>query len=45
LGNIKTVIDLTANGREQSHLSFDTSHPLNAIQTHPEINAVLFSLN
>jgi 3',5'-cyclic AMP phosphodiesterase CpdA len=45
LGNIKTVIDLTANGREQSNLGFDTSHPLNAIQTHPEINAVLFSLN
>jgi hypothetical protein len=45
LSNVQTVIDLTANGREQSHLGSDASPSLNAIQTHPEINAVLFSLN
>lgn len=45
LSNVTTVIDLTANGREQTKPGSDTAHPLSAIQTHSEINAVLFSLN
>lgn len=45
LSNVQTVIDLTANGREQSNLGSDALPSLNAIQTRSEINAVLFSLN
>lgn len=45
LSNVQTVIDLTANGREQSNLGSDALPALNAIQTRSEINAVLFSLN
>lgn len=45
LCNVQTVIDLTANGREQSNLGSDALPSLNAIQTRSEINAVLFSLN
>lgn len=45
LCNVQTVIDLTANGREQSNLGSDALPALNAIQTRSEINAVLFSLN
>jgi 3',5'-cyclic AMP phosphodiesterase CpdA len=45
LSHVQTVIDLTANGREQSNLGSDPSPSLSAIQTPSEINAVLFSLN
>ncbi|MDN4016370.1 metallophosphoesterase [Zwartia panacis] len=44
LKNVTNVIDLTANGREQISTLEDTTTSLNSIQTHPEINAVLFSL-
>lgn len=44
LSHVSTIVDLTANGREQTTLDSDKSSGLSAIQTHPALNAVLFSL-
>lgn len=45
LSNVSTVIDLTANGREQTPLHLGTSSASEDIQAHPETNAMLFRFN